>query len=230
MAHALGYALSKLLLHALSAPFVRPEVVNKRATAVREPLIIAANHISHFDPVLISVHAHRKIDWMAMVELFQNPFLGAWCRGVDAFPVNRAKVDRAAVRTALARLKGGHCVGIFPEGGIRDGARSLLNGASVRAGVGALAQLSGAPVLPAVILGSDRLYAPKAWLPGRRTPVWIAYGEPMHCCSGGKHEREDFERAVTDAIRALADDLQKGYHLEEADLPQPSTRRKGCES
>jgi 1-acyl-sn-glycerol-3-phosphate acyltransferase len=209
------------------APFVRAHVVNQEATRGGEPLIIAGNHIAHFDPPLISVHAHRQIDWMAMVELFENPFLGAWCRWVDAFPVDRARVDKAAVRAALARLKAGACIGLFPEGGIRDGAESVLNGAEIRPGIGALAQLSGAPVLPVAILGSDRLYAPRAWLPRRGTPVWIAYGEPMRCAGTSKAERQAFEHAFTEAIRALAADLQQRFQLRPEDLPQPAQRRKG---
>jgi 1-acyl-sn-glycerol-3-phosphate acyltransferase len=229
MAHPKSYAISRALLRWLFAPFVRVRVVNREITARSEPYILAANHISHFDPLLLGVAARRKIDWMAMVELFENPLLGAWCRAVDAFPVDRSRADRTAVKTALARLAAGSNVGIFPEGGIRDGATSVLGGAEIRPGVGALAQLSGAPVLPAIILGTDRLYAPRAWLPGRRTPVWIAFGELLPCCPPGKQHREQFEHRVSEALRGLAEMLRQRFQLTEDDMPQPSTRRKGRE-
>jgi 1-acyl-sn-glycerol-3-phosphate acyltransferase len=227
MPHPLGYAVSRLLLKWIFAPFTRVYVLNREATAGREPLIYAANHISHFDPPLLGVAAHGKIDFMAMVELFEQPLLGAWCRAVDAFPVDRAKVDRAAVRIALARLKAGERVGMFPEGGIRDGAESVLGGAKVRPGIGAIAQLSGGPVLPTIILGSDRLYSPSAWLPLRRTPIWIAFGERIPPPGVGKQEREEFEQRLAEKMRTLAAELRAHFKLTDADLPQPASRRKG---
>src|SRR4051794_32560094 len=104
MAHPKSYAIFQAVLRGLFAPFVRVHVVNGEVTARPEPYILAANHISHFDPQLIGVAPRRKIDWMAMAELFENPLLRAWCRSVDAFPIDRTRADRAAVKTALARL------------------------------------------------------------------------------------------------------------------------------
>src|SRR5206468_8778371 len=98
----------------------------------------AANHISQFDPFIISSVVRRKIDWMAMAEFFPMPVLGSFLRAVDAFPAQRDRADRKTIRTAIERLKNGRIVGVFPEGGIRDGARSLLEGASVRAGASTL--------------------------------------------------------------------------------------------
>ena len=121
----------------------------------------------------------RKIDWMAMAEFFPNPLLGSFLRAVDAFPADRDRADRKTIRTAIERLKHGRMVGVFPEGGIRDGARSLLEGAPLRPGASTLAHMAGVPILPCVILGSDRFYSKKSWLPLRRTPVWVAFGDPI---------------------------------------------------
>src|ERR1700736_6982050 len=87
--------------------------------------LLASNHISHFDPFIISSVVRRKIDWMAMGEFFPVPIIGLFLRAVDAFPAARDRADRKTIRTAIDRLKGGRVVGVFPEGGIRDGARSL---------------------------------------------------------------------------------------------------------
>ena len=57
--------------------------------------------------------------------------------------------------TRVTRLKRGRVVGIFPEGGIRDGAHSVLEGAPLKPGIAALAQISGAPVVPCVLIGSE---------------------------------------------------------------------------
>src|ERR1043166_10311125 len=102
--------------------------------------LLAANHISHFDPFLISLAVRRKIDWMTMAEFFRPPALGFFLRSIDAFPAERDRADLKTIRTAIDRLKSGRIVGLFPEGGIRDGARSLLEGAPLRAGAATLAQ------------------------------------------------------------------------------------------
>lgn len=162
-----------------------------------------------------------------MAELFEHPIAAAWLKAIDTFPVDRAKVDRRAVRTALERLEQGHVVGMFPEGGIRDGEHSVLEGAPMRPGVGALAQMSGAPVVPCVIIGSDRLYAPEHWLPLRRTPVWIGFGDPMKCDEPGKEARQRFEQQLAGALRDLFEELQRQFGLTADDLPQPPMRRKG---
>src|ERR1700719_859581 len=141
--------------------------------------LLASNHISHFDPLIISSIARRKIDWMAMAEFYPMPFIGSFLRAVDAFPAARDRADRKTIRTAIERLRNNRVVGVFPEGGIRDGAQSLLDGAAVRAGASTLAHIAGVPIVPCVILGSDRLYAKRSWLPLRRTPIWIGFGRPI---------------------------------------------------
>ena len=114
-----------------------------------------------------------------MAEFFPRPLLGFLLRAVDAFPADRDRADRATIRTAIERLKHGRIVGLFPEGGIRDGTRSLLEGAPLRPGASTLAHIASAPILPCVIVGSDRLYSKKSWLPLRRTPIWIAFGDAI---------------------------------------------------
>src|SRR5437868_1096420 len=138
--------------------------------------LLAANHISHFDPFIISGVVRRKIDWMTTAEFFPLPILGQWLWAVDAFPADRQRPDRRTIRSAIDRLQHGRIVGIFPEGGIRDGENSMLEGAPTRSGVAALSHLAQVPVVPCVILGSDRLYNKSRWLPLRRTPIWIGFG------------------------------------------------------
>ena len=83
------------------------------------------------------------------------------------------------IRIAVKRLEEGRVVGVFPEGGIRAGKGSVLEGATMWPGVSALAVLSGKPIVPSVILGTDRLYNRKNWLRFRRVAVWIGFGEKI---------------------------------------------------
>jgi 1-acyl-sn-glycerol-3-phosphate acyltransferase len=185
------------------------------------PLILASNHVSHFDPPLITVSCPRRIDWIAMRQLFGTWWSKALFEGLNVIPVERGGSDRAALRTASSRLKDeGRVIGIFPEGGIRDSEASLLNGGPVREGVALLARLSGAPVVPCVIIGSDRLYNRRRWVFGRRAPVWVAFGEPFQPAS-----REECASQLSQRIIEMKARLMREYGVKGEDLPQPPRQR-----
>jgi len=218
---------SRLLLKLILGLSAKTSVLHRERTRLAGGYILAANHISHFDPPFLGVACLRKMDWMTSREFYAVPLLGLWMTAVDTFPVDREKPDRNAIRTALDRLARGRVIGLFPEGGIRDGERSMLEGAALRPGLGALAEMSGAPVIPCVILGSDHLYDPKMWLPVRRSRAWIGFGEPLRCTGEGKPARAAFEAAYTAAIRELLAEMRGQFPITDEDLPQTSNRRKG---
>ena len=193
--------------------------------------LLAANHISHFDPFLIGLAVRRKIDWMTMAEFFRPPVLGVFLRSIDAFPAERDRADLKTIRTAIERLKNGRVVGIFPEGGIRDGARSLLEGAPLRPGTATLAQIADVPVVPCVILGTDRFYSKNQWLPFRRTPVWIAFGKPISCFAElqKSQARERIESELAAAFKNLYAELREKFRLTTDDLPHSPRERSGAE-
>ncbi len=192
--------------------------------------LLASNHISHFDPFIISSLVRRKIDWMAMAEFFPLPLLGLFLRAVDAFPAERNRADRKTIRTAIERLKHGRIVGLFPEGGIRDGARSLLEGAALRPGASTLAHIARVPIVPCVIVGSDRLYSKKSWLPLRRTPIWIAFGNPIPHFSDLEKSaaRACIEHELAEAFGCLYAELREKFSLTEDDLPHSPQERMKC--
>jgi 1-acyl-sn-glycerol-3-phosphate acyltransferase len=219
--------VSRLLLKGLLASVTKTHVLHRERTRLPGGWLLVSNHISHFDPPFLTVAAARKIDWMATRELYAPGLVNWWMHAVDTFPVDREKVDRAAVREAVSRLQRGRVVGIFPEGGIRDGARSVLEGAPLKPGIAGLAQLGGAPVIPCALIGSDQLYTHRNWIPFRRARAWIAFGEPLRCTGEGKAAREAFEAQIAASLRALGAELKGRFHLTAADLPQPPARRKG---
>jgi len=205
----------------------RVRVVGINNTEHAGGFLLASNHISHFDPFIISSVVHRKIDWMAMAEFFPLAVVGTFLRAVDAFPAERDRADRKTIRTAIERLKNRRIVGLFPEGGIRDGAESLLEGAPLRAGAATLAHIAEVPIVPCVILGSDRLYKRRNWLPLRRTPIWVAFGKAISPTRGSEKSaaRARVERELTDAFQNLYADLRRKFQLTADDLPHPPRQR-----
>lgn len=118
-------------------------------------LIIACNHIAFSDPALIVANCPRKIFYMAKSDLFENRALAALLRNMNAFPVKRWTADRKALRYALNVLKRGDALGIFPEGRrVRGGIEPV----EARKGIGYLAKVSGADVLPCCIYKVKKKY------------------------------------------------------------------------
>jgi 1-acyl-sn-glycerol-3-phosphate acyltransferase len=227
----ISYRAGRLLVRMLFGCVTRIRVLGGENVNRTDGFLLAANHISHFDPFLISLAVRRNIHWMTMAEFFRFPVLGFLLRAIDAFPAERDRADRKTIRTAIERLNNEGVVGLFPEGGIRDGARSVLEGARLRPGASTLAHIAGIPILPCVILGSDRLYSIRQWLPFRRTCVWIAFGKPIsHFPNLEKRAaRLRVESQLRDAFTSLYAELREKFQLTADDLPHPP-RERMCKS
>jgi 1-acyl-sn-glycerol-3-phosphate acyltransferase len=230
--HRLANRAAAIFMKLLFGSVARVYVLRRGNSNRAGGFLLASNHISHFDPFIISSVVRRKIDWMAMAEFFPNPLLGSFLRAVDAFPAERNRADRKTIRTAIERLKHGRIVGLFPEGGIRDGARSLLEGAGLRQGASTLAHIASVPILPCVIVGSDRLYSKKRWLPLRRTPIWIAFGNPIAHFSDLEKQaaRERIEAQLSATFKILYAELREEFSLTPDDLPHPPRERMASDA
>lgn len=183
--------------------------------------LLACSHISHLDPFCLSVVLPRKIGWMARIEFYRQRW-AAWLLGlVDAFPVNRQGVPVSAIKTALVRLARGEVVGVFPEGEIKGRGESVLFGGPIKRGVCLLAQRSGRPVLPCVILGTDKLNAIDPWLPRLRGRLWIACGEMIEPVSGldRRAGRAEMAARIEQALAGLYTQLCKEFALDDSIVP-----------
>ena len=158
-------------------------------------VIVAANHMSNWDPPFLASFLQRPVSYMAKQELFEIPIFGTVIRWLFAFPVRRGAADRSAIKAAVKELRAGRCVGIFPEGTrSKDGEVHKFG-----AGVALLAAMSGAPVVPAAIMGTDKMKLLK-----------VAYGEPLRF--EGKADREALD-AFSQKIRKEIIKL-KNFHSE----------------
>ena len=162
--------------------FYRLRTFDREKVPLRGAVMIASNHQSFFDPVVLSLGLSRQTVIMAREGLFRIPVLNALIRSLNAFPIRRGEFDREAIRTALDVLRRGEVLLLFPEGTrTRDGRLGRA-----KAGIGFLARKAGVPVVPAVIHGAWR-----AWPAGRAwfrlfVPIRVAYGEPLDPEAYGK--------------------------------------------
>lgn len=146
--------------------------------------ILACAHVSHLDPFAIGTVWPRKIGWMARIEFYRRRWTAAVLRRLHCFPVHRQGVPVQAIREALKRLGRGEIVGVFPEGEIKTGRESVLRGGPIKRGVCLLAARSGRPVLPCVVVGTEKLLAISPWLPFKRGRYWVACGPPIAAATG----------------------------------------------
>jgi 1-acyl-sn-glycerol-3-phosphate acyltransferase len=160
--------------------FVRMRVRGREYCPRKGAFILAANHVSPFDPFLLTLAVRRWIDWVAMIELYRRPLLAWYWRALAAIPVDRDRVSRQTAAVALQRLAAGRVVGIFPEGRIRSSADGVLAGAKMNIGACRIALASGLPVVPVVISGSETMTGVAGWLwPRRAFKVEVVFGEPL---------------------------------------------------
>ena len=157
----------------------RPLVMHIERAPRKGPCILAANHHSPYDVALMIRHTPAKLDFVSIVEVFQNRFIAWFYGSMNTFPVDRSKPDGAAVRTMLNRLQNGRVLAMFPEAAIRAPEKSVTHGGRIRPGVGKLAQLAAVPVIPCVIINSAAYLKRSAWLPLKAVRYGIIYGEPI---------------------------------------------------
>ena len=147
-------------------------------------VLLASNHQSFLDPVLIAMVLSREMHFMARRTLFRNPVLRVIIAGYNAFAIERDTADVKGVKEAIARLKAGNLLLVFPEG-TRTGDGSIAPMKSV----GVIAARAAVPIVPVLIQG-----AYEVWPKGRVIPhlgrISLIFGRPM-----------DPENITGDAIR-----------------------------
>jgi 1-acyl-sn-glycerol-3-phosphate acyltransferase len=162
------------------------------------PLIIAANHRRYADPVFVPMAVPRRMQWMAKKELFVFPFVRFFFF-IGAFPVDRQKGGRAALRTALDLLAAGWALGIFPEGTRRKG-YDLEE--APKSGVAMLATRVNAPVLPIFVGRVPNLFER---LRGGRLHVYIGDPINLYNTKKGRSARREAAGEVLREIYALGE-------------------------
>ena len=164
----------------------------------RGGFILASNHLSNLDPMLLGIASGRRLNYLAKESLFKNWFFSFFLYQVGAFPIKRGSSDVGAIKEALKRLKRGGGMVIFPEGTRRktkDGTKS------VQPGIGLVAAKSGVPVIPAFILNSEKVMptGSKFIKPARIT---VSFGKPAQYSMSQSYY--DVAQNIMDEIDSLS--------------------------
>jgi 1-acyl-sn-glycerol-3-phosphate acyltransferase len=183
------------------------------AERVRRPggYILAANHHSPYDVAGLMATAPRYLDFLSIVEFARHPLVGPFFRAMNCTFLDRGRRDPAAARQVLERLAKGRVVAMFPEGGIRKPDASVTAGGPFNPGVVRLAQISGCPILPAVILDTIVYANPARFLPLKSARFGVNYGEPIHVT-----DRAAGVADLAAAFVALNDELRRAMPAQPA--------------
>ena len=158
--------------------------------------ILASNHISNLDPVLLGICSVRRINFMAKIELFKG-VLGFILTRLGSFPIKRGQADLGAMKESLKRLKDGRVILIFVEGTRRIGNEPSM----AQAGAGFIAMKSGVPVIPVYVKGTNQVMAPGTKFL-KRGPVTATFGEPFFVNDAPSYE--EASQRILDKIYTLA--------------------------
>ncbi|MCW2671416.1 MAG: putative transferase match [Frankiales bacterium] len=157
-------------------------------------VLLAGNHTGFLDGPLVWAFSPRPATFLTKSELFVGP-LGRALGWLGQVPVHRGRPDRRALHAALAVLRDGGAMGVFPEG--TRGAGVLE---SVSDGLAWLALRSRVPVVPIAVLGTAQAM-PKGQRPRLRAPVTLAFGPPVSLTTAGDPRVRRTVRAAGEELR-----------------------------
>ncbi|MFJ1702806.1 lysophospholipid acyltransferase family protein [Kitasatospora sp. NPDC088346] len=203
--------ITKLVLKPLAKSVYRPVIEGLENVPRKGGVILASNHLSFIDSVVIPLTAPRQVFFLAKAEYFTGTGLkGAIVRSFFTSVINAVPVERGTYRSAAASLEqaleilqDGKAFGIYPEG-TRSLDGRLYRG---KTGVAWLALTAGVPVVPVALEG------PQDILPvGRRIPrvrqVTVRFGKPLDFSElHGQARSAKARRQVTDEVMAAIQEL-----------------------
>jgi len=159
------------------------------------PVLIAGNHTGFLDGPVVFVLLPRPSAFLVKSELYDTP-LKRVLEFARQIPVRRGSPDRTALRRALAVLRAGGVLGVFPEGTRGEGRLE-----SVQHGIGYLALRAGCPVVPVVCVGTAEALPKGRKMPRWRTPVTVAFGPAFEISVEGDPRARSTVAAAAEQVR-----------------------------
>ena len=188
------YKFFKALCRIWYGIIFRTQVIGAENIPKRGAFILAANHVSNWDPPFLGTFIEREVCYMGKEELFKNPVMAWICRHLYVFPVKRGAADKTAIKTAVNILRDGKCLGIFPEG-TRSKTGKL---GKAEAGVSLIAAMTKAPIIPAAIVDTEKIFSRAVKFPR----LVVVYGAPMKF-SGSTKDKAALENFAQDIMNEI---------------------------
>ncbi|MDI2126128.1 lysophospholipid acyltransferase family protein [Yinghuangia seranimata] len=193
----------KAIIAPLLRLFFRPTVEGKEHVPDRGPAILASNHLSFSDSFFLPAMLPRRVTFLAKMDYFtgrgvKGRLTAAFFKGVGQLPVDRTggSASEAALNAGLKVLKHDQLLGIYPEG-TRSPDGRLYRG---KTGIARMALESGAPVIPVVMIDTEKIQPPGKVIP-KVMRVGIKIGEPLDFSRYEGMEDDRFIlRSITDEI------------------------------
>jgi 1-acyl-sn-glycerol-3-phosphate acyltransferase len=212
------YLVARFVLEPVFWILLRPRVRGRAQVPTSGAFIIASNHLSFIDSLVIPLASPRRVRYLAKAEYFTGAGIGGWLTrtlftALGAMPVERetSRAAQGALDTALGVLRQGEGFGIYPEGTrSRDG--RLARG---KTGVAWLALTADCPVVPVAVAGTDRVQPVDSRWP-RPHRVTITFGAPLTFpehrgqAAKGRPRREVTDR-IMEAIAELSGQEKAGW-------------------
>jgi len=167
----IAYYTGWLLTRIVSKLVFRIRISGQEHIPTSGGFILATNHRSNFDPLLVGSWSTRQMYFLAKKELFRNPVFGGLIRRTNALPVNRGAVDRDGLKMCADVVHKGFGLTIFPEG-TRSRTTEFL---PAKPGIGMIACQAGCPIVPGYVHGSNMLS--RCFRGSER--MLIRFGEPL---------------------------------------------------
>lgn len=183
--------------------FYRSTTIDGHRVPTTGPVLLASNHTGLIDGPLVYGLAPRPAHFVVKQELFHG--LSGWILNqMGQIPIDRSSADRTAITTALAVLRRGGVVGVFPEG-----SRGRGDVAAVHAGVTFLAMASGAPIVPVACLGTRPVGSSVSRPPRPGHRLAVVFGDPFTLTAPPGLPRREASRLLTEQVRStLADHVR----------------------
>lgn len=157
-------------------PWMKLDIAGAEQLATSEGLLVAANHRSYLDPLIVgfvAAQAERPVRFLAKKEVTDAAVVGPITSALGAIRVDRGSGSRAPLEQAAVALRAGELIAVFPQGTIPRGAEFFESGLTGRPGAARLAIETGAPIVPLGIWGTER-----AWPRNSRVPYVLNLAAP----------------------------------------------------
>jgi 1-acyl-sn-glycerol-3-phosphate acyltransferase len=211
------YHVAEWVLRPIVLPWFRWHLEGMEHIPRHGPLLVAANHISYFDPLVAALaidNAGRRPRFMAKAELFRSPLLRPFLEGTRQIRVERGSGSTAPVDQALAALRDGQVVVVYPEATITRNEDS--SPMQAKTGIARLALASEVPVLPFATWGTQAVWRRGSHSLRFGRPIWARAGAPIDVSAFADPPDDPTTlRRVTDRIMdevaGLVADLRERY-------------------